>query len=169
MKCCGSGSTCFLGLLDPDPDPLVRGMDPDPSIIKQNHLFYCFVTSFWLFIFEKWCKRTFKKKYAKKLFKKKNSFLLASWRSMMKIEGSGSASGSGFISQRHGSGSGSGSTPKCHGSATLMRWKLKRERMGSQSTNPGRGSVVQLRQDDRSGERSRNALFRQLRRQLNIG
>ncbi len=41
--------------------------------------------------------------------------------------------------------------------------------MGSQSTNPGRGSVVQLRQDDRSGERSRNALFRQLRRQLKIG
>jgi hypothetical protein len=26
----------FLGLLDPDPDPLVRGTDPDPSIIKQN-------------------------------------------------------------------------------------------------------------------------------------
>jgi hypothetical protein len=26
----------FLGLLDPDADPLVRGMDPDPSIIKQN-------------------------------------------------------------------------------------------------------------------------------------
>jgi hypothetical protein len=33
----------FLGLLDPDPDPLVRGMDPDPdaaldpdpSIIKK--------------------------------------------------------------------------------------------------------------------------------------
>ncbi len=24
----------FLGLLDPDPDPLVRGMYPDPSIIK---------------------------------------------------------------------------------------------------------------------------------------
>jgi hypothetical protein len=24
----------FLGLLDPD--PLVRGMDPDPSIIKQK-------------------------------------------------------------------------------------------------------------------------------------
>jgi hypothetical protein len=41
--------------------------------------------------------------------------------------------------------------------------------MGSQSTNPGRGSVVQLREDDRSGERSRNALFRQLRRQLKIG
>ncbi len=26
----------FLGLLDPDPDPLVRVMDPDPSIIKQK-------------------------------------------------------------------------------------------------------------------------------------
>jgi hypothetical protein len=26
----------FLGLLDPDPDPLVRGMDPDPSFIKQK-------------------------------------------------------------------------------------------------------------------------------------
>jgi hypothetical protein len=24
------------GLLDPDPDPLVRGMDTDPSIIKQK-------------------------------------------------------------------------------------------------------------------------------------
>ena len=23
----------FLGLLDPDPDPLVRGLNPDPSII----------------------------------------------------------------------------------------------------------------------------------------
>jgi hypothetical protein len=28
----------FLGLLEPDPDPLARGMDPDldPSIIKQK-------------------------------------------------------------------------------------------------------------------------------------
>ncbi len=26
----------FLGLLDPDPDPLVRCMDPDPSIIMQK-------------------------------------------------------------------------------------------------------------------------------------
>jgi hypothetical protein len=37
----------FLGLLDPD--PLVRGMDPDPYIIKQkkkNIDSYCFVTSF---------------------------------------------------------------------------------------------------------------------------
>jgi hypothetical protein len=26
----------FLGLPDPQPDPLVRGKDPDPSIIKQT-------------------------------------------------------------------------------------------------------------------------------------
>jgi hypothetical protein len=47
----------FLGLLDPDPDPLVRGMDPDsdpaldpdPSIIinrKKNLDSYYFVTLF---------------------------------------------------------------------------------------------------------------------------
>ena len=26
----------FLGLLDPDPYPLVRGTDPDPSVIKED-------------------------------------------------------------------------------------------------------------------------------------
>jgi hypothetical protein len=26
----------FLGLLDPKPDPLIRGADPDPSIIKAK-------------------------------------------------------------------------------------------------------------------------------------
>jgi hypothetical protein len=42
----------FLGLLDPDPDQLGRGMgpDPDPYIImqksKKNIDSYCFVTSF---------------------------------------------------------------------------------------------------------------------------
>jgi hypothetical protein len=45
----------FLGL--PDPDPLVRGMDPDPDpSIKystKNLDSYCFVTYFGLFIFEK--------------------------------------------------------------------------------------------------------------------
>ncbi len=45
----------FLG--HPDPDPLVRGMnpDPDPSIInsKKNLDSYSFVPSFGLFIFEK--------------------------------------------------------------------------------------------------------------------
>jgi hypothetical protein len=43
----------FLGLLDPDPDLLIRGMDPDPSIIKQKKVrknldFYCFVILFGL-------------------------------------------------------------------------------------------------------------------------
>jgi hypothetical protein len=42
----------FLGL--PDPDPLVRGTDPDlvPSVVKKkiwkNLDSYCFVTSLWL-------------------------------------------------------------------------------------------------------------------------
>ncbi len=53
-----------FGLLDPDPDSLERGTDPDPSILKQNSKkilnSYCFVTSLWLFIFEKWCKCSFK-------------------------------------------------------------------------------------------------------------
>jgi hypothetical protein len=48
----------FLGLLNPDPDPLVKGMDPDPSIIKQKIVrktyldYYCFVTFFY-FLFLK--------------------------------------------------------------------------------------------------------------------
>jgi hypothetical protein len=37
----------------PDPVPLVKDMDPDPSIIKENSKknldFYCFVTSLILF------------------------------------------------------------------------------------------------------------------------
>ncbi len=65
----------FLGLLDPDPDPLVRGMDPDPSISpkqnsKKNLDSYCYVTSFWLFIFEKLCKCT----VPSKRIKQKNFF-----------------------------------------------------------------------------------------------
>ncbi len=42
----------FLGLLDPD--PLVRGMDPDPDLdpsnIKKNLDFSCFVTSFYIIL-----------------------------------------------------------------------------------------------------------------------
>ncbi len=44
----------FLGVLDPDPDPLVKGTDLDPSLVKQNSKknldSYCFVTSLRLFI-----------------------------------------------------------------------------------------------------------------------
>jgi hypothetical protein len=46
----------FLGLLDPDPDPLVRGMDPDPGsfynearIVRKTLYSYCFVSSFFYF------------------------------------------------------------------------------------------------------------------------
>ncbi len=55
-----------------DPDPLLLGFPyPDPFVrgtvririlllssknSKKNHEIYCFVTSLWLFIFEKWCK-----------------------------------------------------------------------------------------------------------------
>ncbi len=55
----------FLGL--PDPIPLVRGLGPapDPTVIKKNNKknlnCYYFVTPLWLFIFEKWCKCSFKK------------------------------------------------------------------------------------------------------------
>jgi hypothetical protein len=69
----------FLSLLDPDPDPSVRGMDPDlgqdldPSITKQkrkkNIDSYCVVTSFLLCIFE--IKYMYvQKTISKKLFKK---------------------------------------------------------------------------------------------------
>ncbi len=42
---------------------------------KVNLYFYCFVTSWWLFIFEEWCKCTFKKLYEKNT--RKNIFC---WR-----------------------------------------------------------------------------------------
>jgi hypothetical protein len=54
----------FLGLLDLDPDPLVRGMgpapDPDQAKIVRKILIPT-VTSLRLFVFEKLCKCTFKK------------------------------------------------------------------------------------------------------------
>jgi hypothetical protein len=50
----------FLGILDPDPDPLVICTDPDPTriqillssskIIKKNLDSYCFVTFFFDFL-----------------------------------------------------------------------------------------------------------------------
>jgi hypothetical protein len=44
----------LLGL--PDPDPLVRGTDLDPSKISRKSFDSNFsVTSLWVFIFEKWC------------------------------------------------------------------------------------------------------------------
>jgi hypothetical protein len=54
----------FMGL--PDPDPLIRGMDPDPDLLssinsKVNLDSYCIVSSFGLFLFEKLLKCSFKK------------------------------------------------------------------------------------------------------------
>ncbi len=58
----------FLGLLDPD--PLVKrtrsgsgsgSFYRQAKIVRKTLIGYCFLTSFWLFIFEKWCKCTFKK------------------------------------------------------------------------------------------------------------
>ncbi len=65
------------------------------------------------------------KMYIEKVIRKKliQFFLLTSWRSLRKIAGYGSASGS--ISQRYGPRS--GSVPKSHGSATLVfRWTIIR-------------------------------------------
>ncbi len=98
----------FLGL--PDPDPIIRygsglcsssgsgSSSRSWSFCHQAKIIrsYYFHTSFGRFIFEKWCKCTFKKQK----FFFWISFLLASWRSMTKIARSGSASGS--ISQKHG-------------------------------------------------------------------
>ncbi len=88
-----------------DPDPLLQGMDPGIWLrillssrknSKINLDSYCFVTSLWLFSLENNVNVPSKSNKQKKLYKK-ISFLLASWRSMTKIAGSGS------ISQSHGS------------------------------------------------------------------
>jgi hypothetical protein len=111
----------FEGL--PDPDPLIRYMDPDPALdpnlstillssskkSKKNLDSYCFVTSFALFILylENDINVPTKSNNQKNFFKL--VFCWGSCRSMKKIAGSGSASGSGSaygsgsISQRHGS------------------------------------------------------------------
>ncbi len=64
---------------------------------KKNFDFYCFVTSFWLLSLKN--DVNVPSKSNKQQNFQKNSFLLASWRSMKKISGFVSASGS--ISQRH--------------------------------------------------------------------
>ncbi len=101
-QCWGSGSVgfvpMFLGLLDPD--PVVRGIDPDPdpSIIVRKTLI---PTVLWL-LFDLLSLKNYVNVPSKSNKQKslKNIFLLASWRSMTKIA-AGSKSGS--ISQRHGS------------------------------------------------------------------
>ncbi len=112
---------CHLCQVDRNDYRMFQVVDPDPSQVRlrlrillssrkivRNLAFFCFVIVLWSFIFEKWCKCTFKKQWAEKL-RIKNNFLLASWRS---------GSGAGSIGQRHGSGS----VPKCHGSNFAFPW-----------------------------------------------
>ncbi len=116
-QCCGSesgstGSTCFWSSWI-----RIRILLSLSKYSKNNLDFYCFVT-LWLFDFlslKNDVKVPSKSKMQENFFKK-ISFLLASWRSMMKIEGSASGSESGSIIQRHGiRGSRSGSH-------TTMSW-----------------------------------------------
>jgi hypothetical protein len=94
-----------------DPDPLVRGTDPDPDLSsknsKENLDSYCFVTSLWLFILENDVNVPSKSDKQKNLEIKISffNFLLASWRSLTKIAGSGAGAGtkSRPVSQRYGS------------------------------------------------------------------
>ncbi len=73
---------------------------------KKNLDSYCFVTSFWLFIFENDV-HVPSKSHKQKYFWKNLLFVGIMGRSMTEIAGSGSASGSGsesgFIGLRHGS------------------------------------------------------------------
>ncbi len=103
-QCCGSGSTCFWASRNrihlSEVWIRIRILLSSCKNSKKTLI----PTILWLFLtfsFEKWCKCTFKKYKQKKLCEK-TSFLLASWRSMTKIAGSG-GSESGSISQRHGS------------------------------------------------------------------
>ncbi len=100
----------FLGLLDPDPDPLVRVMEqepdpaPVPSIIKLKIVRKPLIPTV-LLLFHDFLSLKKDVNVPSKSNKQKNffliSFLLAFSRSMTKIRGS--ESGSGSISQRHGS------------------------------------------------------------------
>ncbi len=94
----------FLGLQDPDPDPLgrlwirIRILLLSCKNSKQNLDSYYLVTLFDFLSLKNDVNVPSKSNKQKKLYWKL-SFLLAFWRSMTKISGSGSESGS--ISQRH--------------------------------------------------------------------
>ncbi len=79
------------------PPRSASGSISQQAISKKNIDSFCFVTSSWLFIFEKLCKCTVPSKSNKQKNFEKNNFLLT-WRSLTKIAGSGPAS----ISQRYG-------------------------------------------------------------------
>ncbi len=66
---CGSGSVCFWA-------SRIQIFLLSSKNSKKNHDSYCFVTSFWLFLFEKWCICTSKSN--KQKIQNKNNFF--SWR-----------------------------------------------------------------------------------------
>ncbi len=117
-QCCGSGSesgstgsTCFRPHGSGSISHRYRSGSGSEFFYHQAKIVRktliptaCFVTSFWLFIFENDVNVPSKSNKQKNFFFK-ISFLLVSWRCMTKTAGSRS---------------GSGSTPKCHGSATLL-------------------------------------------------
>ncbi len=73
-----------------------------PSTSKKKYEKPWFIVScdfFGLFIYENWCKCTFKKYSAKKLTVEENLFLLASCQPMTKTAGSGPVSLSQFLSE----------------------------------------------------------------------
>ncbi len=93
---------------------------------KKNLDSYYFVTLFDFLSLKNDVNVPSKSNSQKKLCKN-ISFLLASWRSMTKIAGFGSESGS--INQRHGSADPDPDPPpKCHGSATLQIRKPMRNK-----------------------------------------
>jgi hypothetical protein len=55
------GSTCFWAIRIHYSEVWIRILLSSSKNIKKNLDSYCFVTSFGLFVFEKWCKCTFKK------------------------------------------------------------------------------------------------------------
>ncbi len=98
----------FLGILDPD--PLFRGMDPDPSIIKQKIVRKTLIPTSVLWLLFDYFSSKNDVNVPSKSNKQKNfffCFFFGVLSSMTKIEGSGA-----WIR-------GSGSVSKCHGSATL--------------------------------------------------
>ncbi len=102
---CGSGSGS-VGSISQRYGSGSESFDQQAKIVRKTLI----PTALWLLFDFLSCKNYVNvpsKSNHQKNFLTKISFLLASWRSMTKIAGSGSASGSGFesgsISQRHGS------------------------------------------------------------------
>jgi hypothetical protein len=113
----------LISVPDPDPpDPHVFGPAESGSFYhqakkgKKNLDSHCFVTFFWLFIFEKLCKCTLIESNMQENFY--ISFLLGSSRSMTKTAEAGSASGSRSTPKWHGSGYNKGTVVREAGHGT---------------------------------------------------